>query len=104
MQVALKKALGEAACKGTGVRNVVALADAPSLPARKRPEIKAWEIDQLVRFLDAISSHRMALALGFAANTGMRCGAMLGALRRYIDLDAGRVSVRQALMSVAYEV
>src|SRR5690606_2740032 len=102
IHVMLNKALSDAARKGTVVRNVVALADAPSLEARKRPEIKAWEIDQLVRFLDAISSHRMGAAFEFAANTGMRRGEVLGVRWRDIDLDAGRVSVRQALVSVSY--
>jgi integrase len=104
IHVMLNKALSDAARKGTVVRNVIALADAPSLEARKRSEIKAWEIDQLVRFLDAISSHRLGAAFEFAANTGMRRGEVLGVRWRDIDLDAGRVSVRQALVSVAYKV
>jgi integrase len=104
IHVMLNKALGDAARKGTVVRNVVALADAPSLQARKRPEIKAWEIDQLVRFLEAIAPHRMAPAFYFAAHTGMRRGEVLGVRWRDVDLDAGRVSVRQALVSVAYEM
>jgi hypothetical protein len=48
IHVMLNKALSDAARKGIVVRNVVALADAPSLQARKRPEIKAWDVDQLV--------------------------------------------------------
>jgi integrase len=104
IHVMLNKALGDAARKGTLVRNVVALADAPSLQARKRPEIKAWEIDQLVRFLDAIAPHRMAPAFYFSAHTGMRRGEVLGVRWRDLDLEAGRVSVRQALVSVAYEM
>lgn len=104
IHVMLNKALGDAARKGTVVRNVVALADAPSLQARKRPEIRAWEIDELVRFLDAIAPHRMAPAFYLAAHTGMRRGEVLGVRWRDIDLDAGRVAVRQALVSVAYEV
>ena len=104
IHVMLNKALGDAARKGTVVRNVVALADAPSLQARKRPEIKAWEIGQLVQFLDAIVPHRMAPAFYFAAHTGMRRGEVLGVRWRDLDLDAGRVSVRQALVSVAYEL
>jgi integrase len=103
IHVMLNKAKSDAARKGTVVRNVVALADAPSLQARKRSEIKAWEIDQLVRFLDAIARHRMAPAFYFAAHTGMRRGEVLGLRWRDLDLDAGRVSVRQALVSVAYE-
>jgi integrase len=104
IHVMLNKALSDAARKGTVVRNVIALADAPSLEARKRREIKAWEIDQLVRFLDAISSHRLGAAFEFSASTGMRRGEVLGVRWRDIDLDAGRVSVRQALVSVAYKV
>lgn len=104
IHVMLNKALGDAARKGTVVRNVVALADAPSLQARKRREIKAWDIDQLVRFLDTIAPHRMAPAFYLAAHTGMRRGEVLGVRWRDLDLDAGRVSVRQALVSVAYEV
>jgi len=104
IHVMLNKALGDAARKGSVVRNVVALADAPSLQARKRPEIKAWEIDQLVGFLDAIAPHRMAPAFCFAAHTGMRRGEVLGVRWRDLDLDAGRVSVRQSLVSVAYKI
>ncbi len=104
IHVMLNKALSDAARKGTVVRNVVALADAPSLKARKRPEVKAWEVDQLVRFLDTIDSHRIAPAFFLAAHTGMRRGEVLGLRWRDVDLDAGRVSVRQALVSVAYEV
>jgi integrase len=104
IHVMLNKALSDAARKGTVVRNVVALADAPSLQARKRPEIKAWEVDQLVAFLDAIAAHRMAPAFHLAAYTGMRRGEVLGLRWRDVDLDGGRVSVRQALVSVAYEV
>jgi integrase len=104
IHVMLNKALGDAARKGTVVRNVVALADAPSLRARKRAEIKAWEIDQLAAFLDAISSHRLAPAFFLLANTGMRRGELLGLRWCDLDLDAERLSVRQALVSVAYDV
>ena len=104
IHVMLNKALSDAARKGTVVRNVVALADAPSLQARKRTEIKAWEVDQLIAFLDAIEAHRMGPAFFLSAHTGMRRGEVLGVRWRDIDLDEGRVSVRQALVSVAYEV
>jgi integrase len=104
IHVMLNKALGDAARKGTVVRNVVALADAPSLKARKRAEIKAWEIDQLATFLDAMTSHRLAPALYLSAHTGMRRGELLGLRWRDLDLEAGRLSVRQALVSVAYDV
>ena len=104
IHVMLNKALSDAARKGTVVRNVVALADAPSLQARKRAEIKAWDVDQLVVFLDAIAPHRLSAAFFLAAHTGMRRGEVLGLRWRDLDLDANRVAVRQALVSVAYEV
>jgi integrase len=94
IHVMLNKALGDAARKGTVVRNVVALADAPSLKARKGAEIKAWEIDQLATFLAAIASHRLAPAFFLLANTGMRRGELLGLRWCDLDLDGGRLSVR----------
>jgi integrase len=104
IHVMLNKALSDAARKGTVVRNVVAMADAPSLQARKRDEIKAWDVDELVTFLDAIAPHRLSPAFFLAAHTGMRRGEVLGLRWRDLDLDANRVAVRQALVSVAYEV
>lgn len=104
IHVMLNKAMSDAVRKGTVVRNVVAQADAPSPQARKRREIKAWEIEQLVTFLDAMASHRLFPAYHLAANTGMRRGELLGLRWRDLDLGAGRVSVRQALVSVAYKV
>ena len=104
IHVMLNKALSDAARKGTVVRNVVALADAPSLQARKRPEVKAWEADRLVVSLGASEPHRMAPAYFFAAHTGMRRGEVLGVRWRDIDLRDGRVSVRQALVTVNYKM
>jgi integrase len=91
-----------AAQRGPSIRNVAALADPPiSSAARKRPDIKAWDADQLVEFLDAIEAtgwHRRSTCV---AHTGMRRGEVLGLRWGDLDLDAGRVSVRQALVSVA---
>lgn len=104
IHVMLNKALGDAARKGLVARNPVALADPPSTSSRKRAEVKAWDADQLVVFLDAIGSHRLAPAFVLAAHTGMRRGEILGLRWTDVDLGAGRISVRQALVSVAYEV
>ncbi|MGB3056473.1 MAG: N-terminal phage integrase SAM-like domain-containing protein, partial [Acidimicrobiales bacterium] len=43
----LNKAMSDAQRKGLVVRNVVPLADAPTLKSRQEGDIKAWEIDQL---------------------------------------------------------
>lgn len=69
-----------------------------------RNEIKAWNARQLAVFLDAVRSHRLHPAYHLAAYTGMRRGEVLGLRWRDLDLDAGRLSVRQALVEVAYEV
>ena len=53
----LNKALADAHRKGLVVRNVASIADPPSVSARRREDIKAWDADQLRTFLDA---HRVA--------------------------------------------
>ncbi len=100
----LSKAFSDAARKGMVVRNVVALADAPSASGSRRGEVKAWDAQQLAMFLDAVRSHRLHPAFHLAAHTGMRRGEVLGLRWCDLDLDAGRLSVRQALVDVAYEV
>jgi integrase len=99
----IHKALADAHRKGTVVRNVAALADAPKVGARKRDGLKAWDAGQLGTFLEAIRSHRLHPAFHLAAHTGMRRGEVLGLRWCDIDFEAGRVSVRQALVSVAYD-
>jgi len=100
----LNKALSDAHRKGLVVRNVAVLADPPSVGARRREDIKAWDAAQLRTFLASMRSHRLWPAFHLASHTGMRRGEILGLRWGDIDLDAGRLSVRQALISVAYEV
>lgn len=103
IHVTLNKAMSDAARKGTVVRNVVALADPPSLTGRGG-RIRTWDAEQLGRFLDDIASHRLAPVFHLAAHTGMRRGELLGL--RWCDVDwAGqRLSIRQARVSVGYAV
>jgi integrase len=104
IHVMLNKALSDAQRKGLVVRNVAELADPPKLSAQRREEVKAWDADQLCTFLDAIAAQRFFPAFHLSAHTGMRRGEILGLRWGDLDLEAGRVSVRQALVSVAYEV
>ena len=104
IHVMLNKALSDAQRKGLVVRNV-ALSPIRRRSARQRREdIKAWDVDQLCVFLDAMDSHRFLPAFHLSAHTGMRRGEVLGLRWGDVDLEAGRVSVRQALVSVAYDV
>lgn len=100
----LNKALADAHRKGTVVRNVAALADAPSLRARRRAEIMPCDADQLAVFLDGIAAHPLYAAFHLAAHSGKRRREVLGLRWGDVDLEVGRLSVRQALVSVAYQV
>src|SRR3546814_2806990 len=98
----LNKAMADAQRKGLVVRNVVALADAPSQKSRPQGEIKAWDAAQLRVFLDAIPAHRLHPAFDLSAHTGMRRGAMLGLRCFDLVLDARRLWARQPLVSCSY--
>jgi len=100
----LSKAMSDAQRKGLVVRNVVTMADAPTLKGRQEGNIKAWEIGQLRTFLDSVRGHRLHPAFHLASYTGMRRGEVLGLRWCDLDLDHQRLSVRQALVSIAYEV
>ena len=100
----LNKAMADAQRKGIVLRNVVNLADAPSLKNRQEGNIKAWTVEQLRTFLDAVRDHRLHPAFHLSSHTGMRRGEVLGLRWCDLDLDAKRLSVRQALVSIAYDV
>ncbi len=104
IHLVLHKALADAHRKGVVTRNVAAVADPPSLGARRRDDIKAWDAAQLRGFLTAMAPNPLYPAFHLAAHTGMRRGEVLGLRWSDLDLSEGRLSVRQALVSVAYEV
>jgi hypothetical protein len=97
----LHKALADAERKGSIIRNVAALADPPKLSSAKKHAMRVWDADQLREFLSGIQQHRLYPAYYLAANTGMRRGEVLGLRWRDVDLDARRLSVHQAVISVA---
>jgi integrase len=100
----LNKALADAHRKGLVVRNVASMADGPSLKARRRGEIKAWDADQLRIFLESVAGHRLHPAFHLSAHTGMRRGEVLGLRWCDVDFERERLSVRQALVAIAYDV
>lgn len=99
----IRKALADAARKGTVVRNVADLADPPKLSAGPRRQMTVWTADQLRAFLEHIESHDLYPAYYLAANTGMRRGEVLGLRWYHVDLDAARLVVTQAVLSIEYE-
>jgi integrase len=66
--------------------------------------MRVWMPAQLRQFLEEIDDHRLAPAFFLAANTGMRRGEVLGLRWDDVDLDAARISVRHAVLNVAYEL
>lgn len=100
----LRKALADAARKGTVPRNVATLADAPKLSAAPRRPMKVWEAEQLRFFLDGCRSNRLHPAFHLAAHTGMRRGEILGLRWCDVDLGVRRLAIRQTVVSVAYKI
>jgi integrase len=100
----VRKALADAHRKGTVVRNVADVADPPKPSAGTKPEMRAWAAEQLRQFLEEIADHRFFAAYFLAANTGMRRGEVLGLRWQDVDLERSRLSIRQALVNIAYKL
>lgn len=100
----LHKALADALDAGLVATNVAERAKPPRPPSSAPTELRFWTPDELRTFLDQVAGRRLEAAWRVAAMTGMRRGEVVGLPWRDIDLDAARIHVRQALVSVAYEL
>ena len=69
--------------------------DAVEPPRSARYEVPALTIDQAQAILDAAGGTRYGALVYLAITTGLRQGELLGLRWRDVDLDAGRLSVRQ---------
>ena len=98
------KALADAVDTDLVATNIAARAKPPRPRARLASEIAFWEPHELRTFLESVSGHRLEAAWHVAAMTGMRRGEALGLRWKDVDLTAARISVRQALVSVGYEI
>jgi integrase len=78
-------------------RNPADAADPPRV-AGGGHEMKTWDAKQLAAFLGATRGDRLGGLWHLLAMTGMRRGEALGLRWEDVDLEAGRISVRRALI------
>ena len=98
------KALADARDAGLVASNIAERAKPPRPRAMAPTELRFWKPAELRTFLDLVTEHRLVAAWHVSAMTGMRRGEVLGLRWADFDLDAARIHVRQALVSVAYEL
>jgi integrase len=91
----LHRALRDAMRWGKLTRNPADMADPP---ASGKSKAHAWTASELRRFLEHVSSDRLAAFWRLGATTGMRRGELAGLPWRAVNLDAGRLSVEQQLV------
>jgi len=101
VHVLIHRALRDAVRWGYTVRNVADAADPPKV---KAAELQVWTPGQLRAFLLHVRRDRHYAAWLLAATTGMRRGELLGLRWIDVDLEAGRVAVRQPRVVVDYAV
>ena len=103
VHITIQGALSDAERKGTVVRNVADLADAPTTSRNSRT-MSVWTSDELRAFMDAISDHYLYSLYLLAATTGMRRAELAGLAWRNVDLDTARLTVNRQLLSVEYKL
>lgn len=94
------RALKDAVRWGRLTRNPADAADPPRLT--KGADMEAWSAPDLRRFLAGVRDDRLYPLYLLASTTGMRRGGLLGLRWSDLDLEKGRLSIRQTLISVAY--
>lgn len=82
-------------------RNIADLADPPR-PAK--PEMRVWSSEQMKTFLTATEGERLGPVYVVMCTCGLRRGEALGLRWQDVDLDGGRLSVRQTLVSTGYKI
>ncbi len=100
LHVVVSKALSEAVRKGELARNVATVASPPRAKSTKAPEAKWWPPAELRAFLDFTADETFGPLFRLAAMTGMRRGEVCGLAWDHVDLDRGRLDVRQQLLVV----
>lgn len=96
------KALADAVDADVLPRNVGERAKPPRPSRRSTNGIDAWQPDELSSFLEHVRGNRLEAIWRLAAMTGMRRGEILGLRWSNLDLKAARLSVRHAVVAIAY--
>jgi integrase len=94
VHLAVRRALGDAVNDRLILHNP---AEAAHRLPTDRPEMTTWSAEELRAFLAYIAEERLFPLYRLAASTGMRRGEAMGLRWKDLQLDAGRLSVRQQL-------
>jgi integrase len=98
LHVILSKALSDAVAEGRLPRNVAQLKTVRErLPRGGGHDMTTWTGGQLASFLEGLRGDRLEVPVLLAATTGLRRGEVLGLRWSDLDLDGGRLAVRQTL-------
>jgi integrase len=92
VRICLRKALNDAVEDGLIRRNPAERIDTKP---KDQPEMVTWSADELASFLSSAAQDQEYALYHIAAATGMRRGELLGLRWRDLDVDGGRVNVRQ---------
>jgi len=94
----LHRALRDAVRWERITRNPIEAADPPRINGDGTKELKTWDAEQLKAFLESTRDDPLFALWHALAMTGMRRGEALGLRWEDVDLEAGRLSVRRALI------
>lgn len=100
----IHKALEDAVDAELIGRNPAERAKPPRPSRNSTPELQSWTAAELGSFLHEVDRLRLGPVWRLAAMTGMRRGEVLGLRWSDIDLNAARLAVRHAVVSVGYDV
>lgn len=100
----LSRALKDAVAWDRLVRNPADAARPPRPRDAKAPAMNTWSGAELEEFLRRSRANRYQPAWTFLALTGCRRGEALGLSWSDVDLDSGRVSIRQAITAIDHKI
>lgn len=101
VHVIIRAALDDAIRRGLLRGNPAKAAHAPKHQRNRCRADRVWTADQLKALLQLAEGRRQYPSFWLAANTGMRCGELLGLRWDAIDIGQRRLSVNRSVVSVA---